>query len=165
MFNHESEAVEARWMGIPLDGSSIATETLALRDVLERVGLRRGLVNTGKAPSRQAELQGLVASVIAAARDRLVRDRKDRVKADLMKRVRTETRRLEAWATESLAQIDEQAASWTKRAARVPRHVEDRMRRDRENIEAVKRNHKQLLDSLQASGEPYLRLAAVFSGE
>lgn len=165
MFNHESEAVEARWMGIPVEGSSIAAETLALRDVLEQVGLRRGLVNTGKPPSRQQDMQGLVPAVIAAARDRLVRDRKERVKADLMKRVRTETRRLETWARESLAQIEEHAASWTKRAARVPRHVEDRMRRDRENIEAVKRNHKQLLDSLQASGEPYLRLAAVFSGE
>jgi ERCC4-related helicase len=165
MFNHESEAVEARWLGIPLDGASIAPDTLDLAQVLARVGLRSGLVNSGKASARGEALQGLVPGVVATARERLVRDRQQRVKADLMKRVRKETRRLEDWARDSLAQIDQQATSWTKRAARVPRHVEDRMHRERDHIGAIQRNHQQLLESLQASGEPYVRLAAVFSGE
>lgn len=177
MFNHESEAVVARWMGLSvhLDGATeersgtLAKETLSLEQVIARVGLDRvstgGLVNTGKASSRARALQALVPTVVKEATARLLEDRQSHVKAELAKRARTETRRIEKWVAESHAVLDRVASSYTQRGSRVPRHVEDRLAREREEIARVKANHEQLLKSLQATGAPYVRLAAVFAGE
>jgi hypothetical protein len=164
MFNRESEAVEARWMGIPADGDAIVAETLELSDVVAKVGLAEGLVNAGKAVERREALQALVPGVIASAKERLVQGRTQRVKETVLKRARAETRRLETWVAESLRLLDEQTASWTQRGARVPRHIETRLSHEREHIEKVRLNHRQLLESIQSRGEPYLRLAAVFAG-
>lgn len=169
LFNHESEAVEARWMGLSVDvtsaGVAIATDTLSLDDVVQRVGLREGMVNPGKPSSRLAVLQKHVPAVVAEARTRLERDRKEHMKTAVSKRARTETRRLNDWAERSLAVIDAQASAWSKRSARIPRHVEERMGRERQAVELARRNHEQLLKSLQSLGAPHIRVAAVFSGE
>jgi len=164
LFNHESEAVEARWLGLSVDGARIGSDTLTLDDVVRRVGLRDGMVNPGKASEKQPALQKLVAQIIVEARARLLKDRQAHVKADLAKRARSETRRVEAWAAASLAVIERQAAGWAKRG-KVPRHVEERMARERQHVELAKKNHEQLLQSLTATGAPHIRLAAVFSGE
>jgi hypothetical protein len=173
MFNHESEAVVARWMGLEVRAAgstySIRAETLSLEEVIARVGLDRvstgQLVNTGKASSRARALQGQVPSIVKEATSRLLVDRQLHVKADLAKRARTETRRIERWVVESNAVLDRVAASYTQRGSRVPRHVEERLVRERAEILRVKANHEQLLKSLQATGAPYVRLAAVFSGD
>ncbi len=169
LFNHESEAVEARWMGLSVDmGSSaatIATDTLSLDDVVRRVGLREGMVNPGSPSTRLAALQKPIPAVVAEARARLERDRKEHMRTEVLKRARAETRRLQKWATRSLAVIDAQASAWSRRSARIPRHVEERMARDRQAVERARKNHEQLLESLKAAGAPHVRLAAVFSGE
>lgn len=164
MFNHESEAVEARWLGLTTDGVSIAAETLDLDGVIARVGLSPQMVNTGAAVTRAPVLQSLVPAVVAAARARVVQGRKEHVKQSLMARARSETRRLDAWAAQSLALIDADLNSWADRDRRPPKHVLDRLARERAEVERVQRNHQQLLKSVQADGEPYLRVVAVFAG-
>jgi phosphoserine phosphatase len=72
---------------------------------------------------------------------------------------------MERWVTESHAVLDRTGAAWTARGARLPKHVEERLARERADILRVKENHEQLLKSLQATGAPYVRLAAVFSGD
>ena len=53
--------------------------------------------------------------------------RKELVETELNKRVRRETRHLEAWARTSLNLIDAQENTWTSRERNVPKHVQDRL--------------------------------------
>lgn len=165
MFNHESEAVEARWLGLAARGDVVAAETLDLDGVIARVGLSQTLVNTGQEVKRAPALQRLVPKVVVEARDRVIKGRKDHVKQELLKRTRAETRRLDAWATQSLALIDADERAWTARERRIPKHVQDRLQRERQDVARIQRNHEQLLRSVQAEGEPYLRVVAVFAGD
>ncbi len=165
MFNHESEAVAARWLGISTRGAVIATEDLDLGHVIERVGLSDAMVNTGQDVAQKAALQRLVPAVVAEARQRVVAGRRELVRTELNKRVRRETRHLEAWARRSLELIDTQEGAWTAKDRKVPKHVQQRLNEERKYVGHVQRNHEQLLKSLQAIGEPYIRMVAVFSGE
>lgn len=165
MFNHESEAVEARWLGLPVDGKNFTDETLDLAAVIARVGLQSPLVNSGQPSARAATLQALVPAAVAAGRTRVTQGRKEHVKAQLLKRVRSETRRLEAWAARCREIVAAELATWAAKERRVPRHIEDRLRREQAHIAQVERNHQQLLSSVQAVGEPYLRVVAVFAGD
>jgi ERCC4-related helicase len=165
MFNQESEAVEARWLGLSVHGQTIAGDSLELDEIMKRVGLRGALVNSGHEAKLAGALQRLVPAVVGEARARIVRSRREHVAADLMKRARSETRRLDQWEKQSLALIEEQEREWAKKGKRIPSHVQANFGRERDHIARVRRDHEQLLKSLQASGEPYVRLAAVFSGE
>ncbi len=166
MFNHESEAVEARWLGITSRGEALAAETLDLDGVIARVGLSTALVNSGQEAKRKGALQLLVPKVVAEARTRVTQGRKDHVRTELAKRARSETRKLEAWAKKSLALIEADESRWCASArGRVPKHVAERLTRERGDVAKVQRNHEQLLKSVQATGEPYIRVVAVFSGE
>ena len=95
----------------------------------------------------------------------MTRGRKEHVKNQLMKRVREETRRLESWAKKSLSLIDEGEKAWSASDRRIPKHVQERMHHERNHVAHVQQNHEQLLKSVQAIGEPYIRVVAVFSGE
>ncbi|MDQ3030951.1 MAG: DEAD/DEAH box helicase [Myxococcota bacterium] len=165
MFNHESEAVVARWMGLTVHGETIATETLELAQVMERVRLGSGLVNSGRDSDRKKSLQSLVPKIVQEATARLVRDRQEHVKSELGKRARNETRRVERWAEESRARLDRAANPWTSRGAKLPKHIDDRLRRERDDVERALANHREMLRSLQAAGAPHVRVVAVFSGE
>jgi hypothetical protein len=166
LYNHESEAVDARWLGLTTIREKIGKETLDLNDVMKRVGLTgpTPLVNN-KEVKRARVLQSLVPAIVAETRGRVLHTRKAYVKAELMTRARTETRRLQKWAEESLAFIESRTASYRNRGAKVPRHIEERLHHEREHVGRVQRNHEEFLKSLQATGEPNVRLAAVFSGE
>ncbi len=165
LHNHESEAVEARWLGLTAQGDKLDADSLDLDAVMNRVGLREGLVNTGSASARQATLQAFVPVVIDEARQRLLRDRSQHIREHVAQRVRKETRRLEKWATESEAEIGKREAGWAGRGSQVPQHVAAKLARERDHVAKVRENHEQLLKSIAAQGAPYLRLAAVFSGE
>ncbi|MCA9587094.1 MAG: DEAD/DEAH box helicase [Myxococcales bacterium] len=165
MFNHESEAVEARWLGLPVVGDKISSETLSLDEVIARTGLAGVLVNSGEGSKRLGALQALVPAVVAEARARVVQGRRDHVKDELSKRARKETRRLEAWAQASAALLDEEEKAWAARERKIPQHVHRRLERERQHVKHVEENHKQLLKSLQALGEPYIRIVAAFVGE
>ena len=165
MFNHESEAVEARWIGLAVHGEAIASESLGLDEVMKRVGLRSPLVNSGQEVKLAGALQRMVPKVVAEARERAAKLRQEHVGADLRKRARTETRRVEEWQKKSLALIEAHEAAWAQKGKRVPAHVQARQVRERQYIAHVAKNHEQLLKSLQATGSPYVRVAAVFSGE
>jgi hypothetical protein len=165
MFNHESEAVEARWLGLSARGDAIAEETLDLDGVIARVGLSQALVNSGQEAKRAPALQKLVPKMVTEARERVTRGRKEHVKTDLMKRARHETRRLDAWAAKSLELIASDEHAWAARDRKIPKHIQDRLHHEREHVAHVEANHQQLLKSVQAIGEPYVRVVAVFSGE
>lgn len=164
MYNHESEAVEARWMGIPTQQTTVHPETLDLAHVMDRVGLKGALVNREQTSRRAAALQELVPKIVEEARARVLRDRQRRMRDEIVKKARPEARRLEAWVQQSLELLDEKQAVWTKRG-RIPRHVSVRLAREREHVQQVKANHELLLQSLQSDGAPYIRLAAVFAGD
>jgi hypothetical protein len=165
MFNHESEAVLARWLGLEVHGEAIANEALDMDEVRKRIGFDGGLVNGGQSVRRAGALQALVPAIVARARERILRDRREHVKAELMGRAREETRRLVDWVERSLALLEVRRQSFVGRGARVPAHVEQRLGLERAHILRVQRNHEELLSSLQVAGEPCIRLAAVFAGE
>jgi hypothetical protein len=157
--------VEARWLGLAVRDDAIADESLDLDEVMKRVGLRGGLVNTGHEVKLAKALQRMVPAIVVEARARVTKSRREHVVAALMKRARSETRRLDEWEKTSLSLIEEAMGEWAKKGKRVPAHIEQRLSRDRQNVAHVRKNHDQLLKSLQATGEPYVRLAAVFAGE
>ncbi|MBK8943493.1 MAG: DEAD/DEAH box helicase [Polyangiaceae bacterium] len=163
--NHESEAVEARWMGLVAQGNKLEPNTLELDEVMAKVGLAKGLVNHGKPSERKAALQAFVPAVIEEARARLLKDRAQHIKDSVAQRVRKETRRLEAWAKDSLAEITRREGAWSKTGRKPPPHIASKLQREREHVAKVQANHQQLLKSLTAHGAPYLRLAAVFAGD
>jgi ERCC4-related helicase len=165
LFNHEAEAVEARWIGVPIQGGKINPESLGLDQVMDRVGLRGALVNRGTPSARLAELQALVPSIVEEARGRVMRERQKFVKDELLKRARSEQRRLDAWVTKSHEEIEKRRTRWESKLGRLPKHLAPRLAQERRHIEQVKQNHEQLLRSLKAEGAPYIRLAAVFAGE
>ena len=164
MFNHESEAVEAMWLGLAVKDGAISSESLTLDEVMKRVGLRDALVNSGQAAKLQTSLQALVPAIVNEARRRALAGRQERL-VDLRKRARVETRRLERWVEDSLALIDKDEAEWAERGRKIPQHVHARLVRERQHVAHVRKNHEQLLKSLQATGEPYVRVAAAFAGE
>jgi hypothetical protein len=165
MFNHDSKAVEARWMGLTATGDSLSEETLGLDDVIARVGLSQPLVNSGQEPKHAAALQRMVPLVVDEARKRVTRGRKEHVRTELAKRISKETRRLEAWVERSTALIQVEEDAWTTRERRIPKHVQDRIERARQHLRNVEQNHAALLKSVQAIGEPYVRIVAVFAGD
>lgn len=172
LHNHESEAVVARFLGVEARGDSLSPAVLDLEAVLSRTGLRdesaggaAALANPHRPFARQAALQALVPAALDAAKKALLAERQAHVTSELAQRLRRESRRVEAWAERSLAAVDKQAAVWGRDGRRVPRHIEERLRREREHIAHVLRNHQQTLQSLSARGEPALRLVAVFTGE
>ncbi len=168
-YNHESEGVLARMSGLRASLGSepgkLEPHTLSLDDVLAQTGLKKGLANPGHEPRRRAALQALVPPVIERARQDLAAERKTQVETEIRKVARAETRRVEAWADDSLALLDKQAAAWSKATGKIPHHLAVRLQREREHVAHVKANHAQLVKSLSAAGEPYLRLVAVFSGD
>lgn len=165
LHNHESEAVEARWMGLAAQGDKLDPQTLDLNDVMQQVGLGEGLVNHGKASERKAALQAFVPVVVEEARARLLRDRSQSIKDTLAQRARKETRRLLRWSQESLAQIARSEAAWASSGKKPPPHIASKLERERDHVAKVRANHEQLLQSLSAQGAPYLRVAAVFTGD
>ncbi|MBK6514304.1 MAG: hypothetical protein IPG04_09320 [Polyangiaceae bacterium] len=152
--NHESEAVEARWMGLVAQGTSSSPTPLELDEVMAKVGLAKGLVNHGKPSERKAALQAFVPAVIEEARARLLKDRAQHIKDSVAQRVRKETRRLEAWAKDSLAEITRREGAWSKTGRKPPPHIASKLQREREHVAKVQANHQQLLKSLTAHGAP-----------
>jgi ERCC4-related helicase len=166
LYNHESEAVTAEWLGLELAGGKFADGHLDLEAVRQRVGLDRTLVNPGTGSSKHAELQERVPEAIQLARARLLALRQERVSGDVSSRARKETRRLERWQSESLARIERKRTAWASRGATVPRHVERRLADEIEAVKRIRENHDQLLKSLSVNPEsdPFVRLVAVFTG-
>jgi ERCC4-related helicase len=164
LYNRESEPVESEWLGIPVRGKTIDSHTLPLAEVIRLAGLSSAMVNRGSESARAKELQALVPQIIAHGKERLAEIRKKQLKEHVVKRARTETRRVAAWVEASLALLEEQRARYTARNTRVPRHIEERLTREARHIEHVQKNHAALLSSLAGEGEPYLRLVAAFTG-
>lgn len=164
LYNRESEAVDARWLGLVANKDRLEEGSLSLDEVMGRVRLPE-LVNRGKTVKRASALQGLVPAAVAEARFRVQRAREAHVKGGLLVRVREETRRLDAWSDQSRAYLEAKTESWRRRGAKVPSHVEEALRLEKEHIARVQRNHAELLQSVAAAGEPSVRLAAVFAGE
>ena len=169
LHNHESEAVVARFLGVEAHGDRLSPAVLDLEEVLSRAGLSGGgaalLANANRPFVRQGALQALLPQALDVAKKALQAERQAHVTSELGKRLRRESRRVESWAERSLAAVDKQASVWGRDGRRIPRHIEERLRREREHIAHVKRNHEQTLKSLSARGEPALRLVAVFAGE
>jgi hypothetical protein len=168
-YNHESEAVLARFFAIEADlsGSTprLAEAPVALEEVLRRTGFGPSLANPDKPFPQHVELEKLVPTVVAQARASLAEERRKQVQGELMRKVRKETRRLEDWLRASRDLLDKQEALWSRDGRRVPAHVALRLGRERDHLLKVKANHEQLLKSVSAQGDPYLRLVAVFTGE
>jgi ERCC4-related helicase len=165
MFNHESEAVEARWLGIPVFREALAPETLDLPAVIQRVGLSAKMVNPGHESGRRAALQKMLPGVVAEARVRMTVGRRERVKTEILGDARKLTRRLDDWAKRSLGLVTAEEDAWASRGRKPPKHVAEKHARERAYVEHVRRNHGELLKSVQAIGEPYVRVVAVFAGE
>jgi len=165
LFNRESEAVEARWLGLPIEGGAIRAETLDLGAVIARTGIGAAPVNRGRTLRLGPTLQDLVPRVVDEARARIKASRSEHVRTSLTKRARSETRRLEAWERASLALLDAREASYAEGGRKLPAHVAARLARERAHVGQVRKNHEELLASLQAIGEPYVRIAAAFAGE
>lgn len=162
--NQASQAVYAGWYGVPVEVPKLGEEVWPLDRVLAETGFRAGLSNTGQ-PSRMADaLAGLVPVAVARAREQVAAERAPGLNA-LRKRVRGETRRLEQWAARVGEIVNDREVRYRVKHGTVPTFLEHKLRSQRDSVQRFKQNHAEWLKGLEAHGEPYLRLAAVFAGE
>ncbi len=95
----------------------------------------------------------------------VVSDQRKQATKDMLKRVRTEERRVTEWHARATSAIDARRTRYEAKQGRVPALLERKLLEEQRNIERARKNHEAWLASLQAKGAPYVRLVAVLSGE
>lgn len=155
--NRRSQPTISAWFGVelPLDGSPLVAPTItALADLIPRLGLH-GLANDGAALD-PAPLLPLRDRVVDAARAHMAQLRELR-RDDLHADIKSETRRLKAWADGRLDQLDATLAKESRAAhrARITQQMQDIKTLCADRIAWYS-------DALATDSEPYVRLAAVF---
>lgn len=169
--NEDSQPVHTAWFAIECllprgkEPAQVGVRTHDLAAVLELTGLNSGqLTNPHGAIKTLDELRHLVPQAVAAARD-AVKQQREPALDELRKAARVETRRLHTWYMSSKKLLDQRTAKASANGTkRVPSHIQEKLDREREELERFKQNHEQWLKSLTAHGAPYVRLAAVFTG-
>ncbi len=164
LYNTESEAVYASWFGLEARGADLGGPPVPFVELAARVGLSGELVNPGKGSTRAAALQALVEPVIRRAREVVAEQRKQATK-EMLKRVRSEERRVLEWHARASAAIQARRERYEAKQGRVPAMLEKKLLEEQRTIERARKNHEEWLGSLQAKGAPYVRLVAVLSGE
>jgi len=107
-----------------------------------------------------------VPAVVELATEELVGLRKQRVAMEVSGRARKESRRVERWEAASLERVAAKRRALEERQTKVPRHIEQRLRKEEESVKRTHENHMQLLKSLSVdpNSDPFIRLVAVFAG-
>lgn len=161
--NQSSRPVYTGWFGVPAKLPDLEKNAWPLHRVLEETALASA-TNPGNASRRLEALQELVAPAVKLAAGHVEVQRRPGLD-EMRKRVRKETRRLEKWVHRSQEMLDQREKALRLKHGSVPTLSARKLRQQRDHIERFQKNHHDWLQSLQAHGDPYLRLVAVFSGE
>lgn len=160
--NLRSQPVLVDWFAV-VSGRRRTGAIEALRDLVERAGLRKELTN--KSQRRDLEpIAAKVADTVEAARAHMLALRKTRAAA-LLGQLKEEDRRARAWHKGRLAQIEAHEARLTGEG-RALRDMEVRRLADRrsEAERILEDRRRYLTETLETIEEPYLRLALVVTG-
>ena len=165
LYNERSQPVLAEWLGIPLRWTESETKhwesPMQLPELLELTGFDAGLVNAGDPIPERPLLQAAVPDAVAHARAHALALYNERLNP-LRQRVREAQRRLEKWKTKRLALLDARASHLARTAA-TSLH-ERRLADERATIARFAADHEAFIQGLTKRGDPYIRLAAVFTG-
>jgi superfamily II DNA or RNA helicase len=118
-----------------------------LLDAVQAAGIRERAVNPGGAGVDLDPLRALLPLAIDAATKHLY-ERRETIETDLLDRIETYRRELHVWERLSLASVVEQAAATGRKRARVA---------------AIADETSRLIDSLAASGDPYVRVVGIIA--
>jgi len=162
--NEDAQPVHTSWFALEERDGKLTGKSLPLAYVLSATGLQAGLTNSGTGSSRREALTQLVAAAVSAAREQVKVEREPLLDV-LRPQARKEQRRLAAWESAALAAIGRDEARYRRGKSAVPLPLAQKLNQRRVNVARFKHNHEVWLKSLSAHGAPYVRLAAVFSGE
>jgi hypothetical protein len=137
--NSLGQPVLTQWGAIT--GLPDRPEVRDLRQALEHSGLTEQASNPGGVRHWLEKIQPLVPTAVDAATEDL-RRRRDDMEQDLLARLDEYRRRLERWEQLALAVADHSSA----------------VRKQRDNVISTRDETSSLIDSLAASGEPFVRV-------
>jgi ERCC4-related helicase len=169
--NENSQPVLASWFGVQMravaegSGASGKAEGIVeLDELLELTGLSRGLTNPGGEPPLREALQRFVPEAVRHAREH-VHAAYEAELGQLRRQVRKPARRLAKWQQRSRALIDAQEARLRARnGGTVPKLHQGRLEERRRHVQRFVADQQRWQRTLVRHGEPFVRLAAVFTG-
>ncbi len=162
--NRRSQPVIADWFAVLRQGAAPAPP-MSLATLAAATGFAAGLPNTGRPPGRLEALQAALPDIVADAADHMKRLRVHRSDT-VQKRLDEDNRRFALWRKNSLRAIDLHESARRMASGRVPRDIAERCARRRREVEHLSRQRTEWLEqTLEVVETPYLRLAAVFTGE
>lgn len=157
--NQRSQPVITRWFGIQrtLGGSHRDKQILSFAQVLAQTRFADGLANQ-VADIAVDRLASLLPEVVVQAGDHMRQLRTERGQ-ELGSQIRADQRKLQAWYKKAIYRIDSDLmhADGVKTA---------RLNREREHVKALMQQRSEWLrDAMATDPNPYIRVAAVFTGQ
>ena len=154
--NRRSQPLITDWFGVWVSLER-AWKFLDIEEVLELTGFDQGLPNPQQESAKLERIRGNLTKAVSAARQFMEMQRKERGE-ELGKDLREDMRKLARWQEASLKRIGAQESSAVgARAAKLAQ--------EREEINKLHEQRKRWLDDTFTTVPiPYIRLAAVFSG-
>ncbi len=162
--NRRSQPVIVDWFAImQADGKLLPP--MGLDELARTTGFLEGLANTGRAPVRTQALQACLPDAVKAARQHM-KDLRGRRTADVQQRLDEDNRRFQRWRDLSLAAVQQYEDARRLASGHAPRDIAERCERRRREVEHLSKQRQDWLEqTLEMVDTPYLRLAAVFTGE
>jgi len=159
--------VLTKWFGVQLRlAKSTAWEgEVPLEELLELTGFGAGLTNASSGDATLPALQKHVPAAVERAREHAL-DAYKQALPELRQQVRAASRRLDRWKRHRLQALDaREQRSRARNNGKLPVIFERRLQEQRGHVESFSNDHAQWIQGVVRHGDPYIRLAAVFSGE
>lgn len=153
--NRHSQPLIADWFGLLYDGE-YEWARFDLEAVLTYTGLTRGLANPGHPSHHIEKINQLLPEAVKAAYKELERHRRQRADSE-GERVREDMRKSRAWLRRVEARIQAQLATASPRQ-------QARLEQERDEVRKLQAHRHKWLDSFSSNPDPFLRVAAIFSG-
>jgi ERCC4-related helicase len=154
--NRRSQPLITDWFGVWVSQAR-AWKFLDIEEVLELTGFDQGLPNPQQESEKLERIRGNLPKAVSAARQFMEMQRKERGE-ELGKDLREDMRKLVRWREASLARIGAQENSAV--GARAAKLAQERKEID----QLYQQRERWLADTFTTVPTPYIRLAAVFSG-
>jgi len=164
--NRRAQPLIAEWFGLLWKEGKLAGDVWPLDRVLDTLGLRESLTNSGRSSQTASALQAGLLGAVAAARayvDGLRRDRSE----EMSRRLHDDLERLREWRNRALRAVEMPDSLFPElEARRLPRPLLERKQERQRHIQRLyEAREADLGNTFTAEPVAYVRLAAVFCAD
>jgi superfamily II DNA or RNA helicase len=160
--NERGQPVIVEWFGVSCKGDA-ATSIRPLGPLLIETGLDQPQANPGRPLAEAAErhLRSLLRTAVERGRLHMDGVRKERA-ASLSAPLSENLRRLGAWETRRIEQIQGQRLAYSSQGKAIPAPTRKRLEQEEHEVQAFKKKrHEWLQEGVRTNPIPYLRVVAV----